>query len=81
MEFVAMACRLVKCLSGAFTATVMAATPQMALASEEFPLAGTYSQNKPCPTDAAVSTRLRVTITSQEIGYASGTCTISDIRR
>jgi hypothetical protein len=64
------------CAAAALTAAAL-----VAIAGDTFPIAGTYSQNKPCPTDAVVSKRLRVTITPQEITYASGTCAISDIRR
>ena len=75
-----MACRLLKDLS-ILCAVVLAGASAGARAEEQFPIAGTYSQNRPCPADAAVSKRLKVTITPREIVYASGTCSISDVRR
>lgn len=73
--------RLFTVLSCICALGMFAAAAKASAQDDEFPIAGTFSQNKPCPADGVVSKRLQVTITRQEIVYASGTCTISDIRR
>ena len=52
-----------------------------AWAGEEFPIAGTYTQEVPCRGDGSDPEDLRVKITPREITYSGGICTLSDETR
>jgi hypothetical protein len=50
-------------------------------ADNDFPIAGTYLQNRPCQGDGTDPKPLLVTITPEEITYTGGVCTLSDTRQ
>jgi hypothetical protein len=52
-----------------------------ARASDDFPLAGTFIQNKPCRGDGTDPRPFKVTITADEITHSGGVCSISDKRQ
>jgi hypothetical protein len=47
-----------------------------ALAADEFPLDGIYTQNEPCKGDGSGQPFLRVKITPQDVSYSGGVCSI-----
>ena len=49
-------------------------------ATEDFPIAGTYMQNRACPPEGAGGSRWRVSITPDRIVYGAGTCILSNPR-
>jgi hypothetical protein len=49
--------------------------------ADDFPIAGTYTQQVPCRGDGSDPEDLRVKITPSEITYADGVCALSDERR
>jgi hypothetical protein len=51
------------------------------LASDEFPISGTYTQDKPCAGDGSDPKSVLITITPEEMSYSSGLCSLSDRRR
>ncbi|HEY2531020.1 MAG TPA: hypothetical protein VGJ20_24325 [Xanthobacteraceae bacterium] len=52
-----------------------------ALADDDFPLVGTYTQNVPCKGDGTDPAALQVKISPQEIVSNIGVCTILDTKR
>ena len=52
-----------------------------ALADDDFPLVGTYTQNVPCKGDGSDPAALQVKISPQEIVSNIGVCTILDTKR
>jgi hypothetical protein len=52
-----------------------------ALAADDFPLAGTYTQNVPCKGDGTDAPADQVKISTKEIVSNVGTCTVQDIKR
>lgn len=72
-----MACGMLK-TAPAVVAMVMA---MGAWAGEEFPIAGTYTQEVPCRGDGSDLEDLRVKITPREITYSGGVCALSDETR
>ncbi len=53
----------------------------VAFAGDDFPIAGTYMQNRPCKGDGTDAKALLVTIRPDVIEYHGGTCTLTDVRR
>lgn len=51
-----------------------------AQAANDFPLAGTYMQNRVCRGDGKDPRAMKVTITNDDITYSGGVCSISDKR-
>lgn len=49
--------------------------------AEDFPLTGTYVQNRPCKGDGTDAKPLLVTIGPDEIEYRGGTCVMNDKRQ
>jgi hypothetical protein len=47
-----------------------------ALAADDFPIAGTYTQDEACKGDGSDPSYLLVKITPKDISYASGVCSI-----
>ena len=47
-----------------------------ALAEDDFPIEGVYTQNEACRGDGSKQEFLRVKITSQDVSYAGGNCSI-----
>jgi hypothetical protein len=62
----------------ALTITVGA---RFALAADDFPIAGTYTQNVACKGDGTDAAADRVKISTKEIVSNVGTCTVQDIKR
>ena len=60
---------------------VAAAGPRGALADDDLPLAGNYTQNIPCKGDGTDPATAKVTISAQEIVSNVGVCTILDTKR
>jgi hypothetical protein len=56
--------------------TVLAMLFNSALAEGDFPIEGVYTQNEPCRGDGSKQEFLRVKITSQDVSYAGGLCSI-----
>ncbi len=52
-----------------------------ALAADDFPIIGTYVQNRPCHGDGTDPKPLLVTIGPDQIAYRGGTCMLTDKRR
>jgi hypothetical protein len=52
-----------------------------ALAEDDFPLTGKYTQNVPCKGDGTDAAATKVTISPQEIVSNVGVCTILDMKR
>jgi hypothetical protein len=52
-----------------------------AFADDDFPLAGTYTQNVPCKGDGTDAAADQVKISTKEIVSNVGTCTVQDIKR
>ena len=61
-----------------FFLIVPAAAAPDAPAADDFPLAGSYTQNVPCKGDGSDPAALQVKISPQEIVSNLGTCTILD---
>jgi hypothetical protein len=55
---------------------VLAMLLNSALAEGDFPIEGVYTQNEPCRGDGSKQEFLRVKITSQDVSYAGGICSI-----
>jgi hypothetical protein len=53
----------------------------VALADDDFPLAGTYTQNVPCKGDGTDAPADQVKISTKEIVSNVGTCTVQDFKR
>ncbi len=53
----------------------------VALADDDFPLAGTYTQNVPCKGDGTDAAADQVKISTKEIVSNVGTCTVQDFKR
>jgi hypothetical protein len=53
----------------------------LAAGVDDFPIAGTYVQNRHCRGDGTDPAPLLVTIGADEIKYRGGTCLLSDKRR
>ncbi len=64
----------------AFTACV-AIGLSCALAADETPIEGTYTQDQPCAGDGTDPDFLIVKITPKDISYASGVCAIDSRKR
>ena len=60
---------------------VAAVGPRGALADDDLPLAGNYTQNIPCKGDGTDPATAKVTISAQEIVSNVGVCTILDTKR
>ena len=56
--------------------TVLAMLFNSALAEGDFPIEGVYTQNEACRGDGSKQEFLRVKITSQDVSYAGGLCSI-----
>ncbi len=54
------------------------AIPGVASAEDDFPIAGTYTQNAPCKGDGTDAPALQVKISAQEIVSNIGVCTVLD---
>ncbi len=52
-----------------------------AFAADDFPLAGTYTQNVACKGDGTDAAADQVKISTKEIVSNVGTCTVQDIKR
>jgi len=50
-------------------------------AADDFPLAGSYTQNVPCKGDGSDPTEIQVKISSEQINSHVGVCTFLDTRR
>ena len=59
-----------------FVSAVLAMLLNSALAEADFPIEGVYTQNEACRGDGSKQEFLRVKITSQEVTYSSGICSI-----
>jgi hypothetical protein len=55
---------------------VLAMLLNSALAEGDFPIEGVYTQNEACRGDGSKQEFLRVKITSQDVSYAGGVCSI-----
>jgi hypothetical protein len=55
---------------------VLAMLLNCALAEDDFPIEGVYTQNEACRGDGSKQEFLRVKITSQDVSYAGGICSI-----
>jgi len=53
----------------------------LGLAPDDFPIIGSYVQNRPCHGDGTDPKRLLVIISADEVTYRDGTCTLTDKRR
>jgi hypothetical protein len=62
------------------TATAGAAGVGMSFAGDDFPLAGSYTQNVPCKGDGSDPVAVRVKISPQQIVSNVGACTILDVK-
>ncbi len=69
---------LVGCVALAFVATGLSST---ALAADDFPFAGNYTQNVACKGDGSDPATAKVTISAQEIVSNVGVCTILDTKK
>jgi hypothetical protein len=56
--------------------TALAMLFNSALAEGDFPIEGVYTQNEACRGDGSKQEFLRVKITSQDVSYAGGLCSI-----
>lgn len=63
----------------AILALVVLAAP--AFAEDDFPITGTYTQNRPCKGDGSDPADARVRITHKEIESSVGLCTILSTKR
>jgi len=70
----AMVCRV------GLAALLTAAASSVALAGDDFPIEGTYMQNRACKGDGTDAKPLMVTIRGDEIQYRGGTCVMTDRR-
>lgn len=52
-----------------------------ALAADDFPIAGTYTQDEACKGDGSDPAYLLVKITPKDISYASGVCSIDNTQQ
>ena len=59
-----------------FVSAVLAMLLNSALAEADFPIEGVYTQNEACRGDGSKQEFLRVKITSQEVTYSGGICSI-----
>jgi hypothetical protein len=62
--------------SSSFVCAVLAMLSNSALAQGDFPIEGVYTQNEACRGDGSKQDFLRVKITSQDVSYAGGLCSI-----
>ena len=62
-------------------ALVAAAVPRGALADDDLPLIGNYTQNMPCKGDGTDPATAKVTISAQEIVSNVGVCSILGTKR
>jgi hypothetical protein len=56
----------------------VAITLNGALAADDLPISGNYTQDEPCKGDGSDPDYLKVKITPEQIAYASGVCTIDN---
>jgi hypothetical protein len=68
---------IIRCIAVA----VFGLTLNAALAADDFPLAGNYTQNVACKGDGSDPVTAKVTISSQEIVSNVGVCTILDQKK
>ena len=61
---------------GSFVCAVLAMLSDSAFAQGDFPIEGVYTQNEACRGDGSKQESLRVKITSQEVSYSGGSCSI-----
>ena len=54
--------------------------PSVGFAADDFPLDGTFMQNRPCHGDGSDAKPLLVTIHEDTIEYRGGTCVLTDKR-
>ncbi len=59
----------------------LAASAGAAPVGDDFPLAGSYTQNVPCKGDGSDPAELQVKISAQEIDSKVGVCTFLDTKR
>ncbi len=69
---------LTGCVSLVFVAVALSPA---ALAADDFPLTGNYTQNVACKGDGSDPTAAKVTISAQEIVSNVGVCTILDTKK
>ena len=75
-------CKFIGPLSGCTTLAVVAAlTTGGAVAADDFPLAGNYTQNVACKGDGTDPATAKVSISAQEIVSNVGVCTILDTKK
>ncbi len=65
-------------LTAVIVALAIAPSFGAAAALDEFPLSGTYMQNRPCHGDGTDAKPLLVTIREDGIAYRGGTCVMAD---
>jgi hypothetical protein len=69
-------------VAGCITLTVVATlVARIALAKDDFPLTGNYTQNVPCKGDGSDPADSKLTISPREIVANLGVCTILDTKR
>jgi hypothetical protein len=69
---------LAGCIALVFVATCLS---RVALAADDFPLAGSYTQNVACKGDGSDPATAKVTISAQEIVSNVGVCSILDSKK
>src|ERR1700689_1778260 len=67
--------------AGLALAVVASALSGSAIAADDFPLAGNYTQNVACKGDGSDSDTAKVKVTPQEIVSNVGVCTILDTKK
>ena len=67
--------------AGLALAIVVSARPGSAIAADDFPLAGNYTQNVACKGDGTDPATVKVSISPQEIVSNVGVCTVLDVKK
>jgi hypothetical protein len=64
-----------------FLSAILAMLLNSAWADSDFPIEGVYTQNEPCRGDGSKQEFLRVKISSQDVSYAGGICSIDSMQQ
>lgn len=67
---------MLKIAAGLLGVVVIAPLATPVLGEDDFPIAGTYTENQPCKGDASDANASRVKITARDIDSVFGLCTI-----
>ena len=68
-------------IAGLALALALSALSAAAIAADDFPLAGNYTQNVACKGDGSDPAAVKVSISPQEIVSNVGVCTVLDIKK